>query len=404
MKPASFAKIKGGVCAPTGFLAGGIHCGVKSNAKDLDLAILVSTAPAATAATFTTNRVKAAPVRVSMAHLKLAGSRAIVANSGNANACTGPEGVKYARMMAACTAKALGLSRSDVLVCSTGRIGVPLPIARIEKGIAKLAKKLRPNGGRSAARAILTSDTVSKEYALEFKIGKTTVRLGGMAKGAGMIDPNMATMLAFMTTDVAISDHDLQKALGIAVDQSFNRITIDGDMSTNDTVICIANGQSACSKIKFGTEGFEIFQNALNEICLELAKMIVNDGESITKVIELRVCGAATYQDARKAARSIANSILVKCAWHGGDPNWGRLMDALGYSGARMKEESVEIHYNGLSAVQGGVASQTPTALLRRALKQRSICLVVNLNMGTAEYRLFTTDLSPGYVKFNMGE
>ncbi|MFQ3578183.1 MAG: bifunctional ornithine acetyltransferase/N-acetylglutamate synthase, partial [Verrucomicrobiia bacterium] len=243
MKPGSFAKIKGGVCAPNAFLAGGIHCGVKSNAKDLDLAIVFSTAPAATAATFTTNRVKAAPVRVSMAHLKLAGSRAIVANSGNANACTGPDGMKHARMMAASTAKALGLSRSDVLVCSTGRIGVLLPIARIEKGIAKLARKLSPNGGRSAARGIMTSDTVPKEYALEFKIGKTAVRRGGMAKGAGMIDPNMATMLAFLTTDVAISDRDLQKALGIAVDQSFNRITVDGDMSTNDTVICIANGQ-----------------------------------------------------------------------------------------------------------------------------------------------------------------
>ncbi len=399
-----FTAIEGGVTAARGFLAAGLSCGLKKKGPAPDLALIYSENPTTSAATFTTNKVKAAPVRVSMAHMRLSSGRAIIANSGNANACTGPAGMEHARATAAAVAAALKLRRSEVLVCSTGRIGVPLPVEKIEDAIPQLVKDLSTEGGADAALAIMTSDTVAKEFAVELKLGRHTIRIGGIAKGAGMIDPNMATMLSFITTDASIGSRDLKKALSEAVDQSFNRITVDGDMSTNDTVICLANGASPAPRIEAGTDGFARFQSALNAVTRELALKIVNDGESITKVIELDVVGAATYEDARKAARAIANSILVKCAWHGGDPNWGRIMDALGYSGVRMKEELVEIHYGGQVAVRGGTAAGTPVEILRRTMKERNIRIVVNLNIGRADYSIFTTDLTPGYVRYNMGE
>ncbi len=397
--------IKGGVTAPRDFVAAGIHCGIKDPERaERDLALVYSRRPATSAGVFTTNRIKAAPVRLSAAHLKLGAAQGIVANSGNANACTGLRGMKDARRMAAAAAAILDTKPSCFFVCSTGRIGVPLPIEKIEQAMPRLVSKLSEQGGRHAAQAIMTSDTRPKECAVEFEIGGSRVRIGAMAKGAGMIDPHMATMLAFLTTDAQIGRADLKKALSQSVDASFNRISVDGDMSTNDTVLCLANSASDAPRITSGSEAFERFQAALEQVCLDLAKKIVRDGECVTKFVDLEVRGAATYQDARKAARAISNSLLVKCSWHGGDPNWGRIMDALGYSGARIREESVDIHFGGLATVRGGVAAKTPPRLLKKVMAAPELTIVVNLHRGDASYKMFTTDLSPAYVKFNMGE
>jgi glutamate N-acetyltransferase/amino-acid N-acetyltransferase len=404
-----FKVIKGGITAPRGFLASGIHCGIKPvRHKKLpkDLALIFSEEPCATAATFTTNKIKAAPVRLSMRHLRGADARAVIANSGNANACTGAEGIAAARRMAAAAAQQLEIPLRQVLVCSTGRIGTQLPVSLVEESTIKLHRKLSVTGSRNAAEAIMTSDTFPKEIAVEFLLGGKPVRIGGVAKGAGMIDPNMATMLAFLTTDANIGARELAKALQTSVEQSFNRITIDGDMSTNDTALVFANGCSRCPRIESsnGNSNFAKFQEALDYVTGELARMIVMDGESVTKFVELNVKKAATYQDARKIARAIANSMLVKCAWYGGDPNWGRMLDAAGYSGARIREEMVDIYYNGLLAVRNGIASGTPVSRLKKVLKPRRISITIELHLGEAEYTVYTTDLTPGYVKFNMGE
>jgi glutamate N-acetyltransferase/amino-acid N-acetyltransferase len=250
----------------------------------------------------------------------------------------------------------------------------------------------------------MTSDTVRKEIAVEFELGGRRVRIGGIAKGAGMIDPNMATMLCFLTTDAVIEKAQLQQALSLSVEHSFNRITVDGDMSTNDTVLLLANGAAGNVALQAGTEDFTRFQRALDHVTLSLAKMIVEDGEGVTKFVEVQVLGAANFSDARRAAEAVAKSCLVKCAWFGGDPNWGRIMDALGYSGVRMREELVDIFYDGLCAVKGGVASQTPFQRLKEVVAAKRFQVTVNLNLGPAEYTVFTTDLSTQYVELNMGE
>lgn len=403
---ASFNEISGGVTAPGGFVAAGAFCGIKEgNTSKPDLALIYSPVPTVAAATFTTNKVKAAPVRVSAAHMRSADIRAIIANSGNANACTGPVGITHAKQMAKAAASCLGLKERQVLVCSTGRIGVELPIAKIEESIATLPGLLLKVGGSiKAATAIMTSDTFAKEVAVEFVIDGAPVRIGGIAKGAGMIDPNMATMLCFITSDAVIEKKELQKALSIAVEQSFNRITIDGDMSTNDTVIALANSQAGHKPLKPGQPGFKLFQEALNHVACSLARMIVEDGEGVTKFVEIRLQGAATYQDARKAAEAIANSSLVKCAWYGCDPNWGRIMDAIGYSTARMREELVDIYYDGVIAVKNGMASPTPFAKLKEIVAGEKFVITVDLHLGSAGYNVYTTDLSTRYVELNMGE
>ncbi len=401
----SYSEVKGGITAPQGFLAGSAYCSIKAGNEDRpDIALIHSPQPTVAAATFTTNRVKAAPVRVSISHMKSDDVRAVIANAGNANACTGLTGLENAKRMAAATGAALGLKTRQVLVCSTGRIGVQLPIAKIEATIATLPAHLRSDGSLRAAKAIMTSDSFPKEFAVEFEIDGETVRIGGIAKGAGMIDPNMATMLCFLTTDAAIGRKQLQTALSVAVEQSFNRITIDGDMSTNDTVIMLASGVAKNGAMKYGTPAFKLFQRALDCVTRNLARMIVEDGEGVTKFVEVHVNGAASLNDARRAAEAIANSKLVKCAWFGGDPNWGRIMDALGYSGARMREELVDIFYDGVSAVKGGVASKTPFSKLREVAAEKKFTIQIDLHMGTAEYTVFTTDLSVDYVKLNMGE
>ncbi|EDY20243.1 arginine biosynthesis bifunctional protein ArgJ [Chthoniobacter flavus Ellin428] len=401
----SYTEISGGVTAAQGFLAGSVYCGIKaSNANRPDIALIYSPQPTVVAGTFTTNKVKAAPVRVSMAHLRGNDVRAIVANAGNANACTGVAGIETAKRMAAATAKALKLRPRQVMVCSTGRIGVPLPIGKMVTAIAKLPEAVKNNGSRRAAEAIMTSDTFAKEIAVEFELDGKPVRIGGIAKGAGMIDPNMATMLCFISTDAAIEKKQLQEALSASVEQSFNRITVDGDMSTNDTVIILANGTAGNKSLRQGAAGMKLFQRALDHVTRNLARMIVEDGEGVTKFVEVHVNGAANLADARKAAEAVANSTLTKCAWFGGDPNWGRIMDALGYCDAKMREENVDIFYDGLIAVKGGMASKTPFSKLKKIVAQKKLTITIDLHVGSADYTVFTTDLSTDYVKLNMGE
>ena len=402
----TYHPVPGGVTAATGFLAGAVHCGIKhDNPKKPDLALLCSEVPSVGAATFTTNKIKAAPVKVSIAHLRTKDLRAVVLNSGNANACTGLVGIEHAKRMARAVGWTLGLRERQVLVCSTGRIGVNLPIERIEEGITNAAGALSVGGGRAAAKAIMTSDTFSKEFALRETLADgRTLTVGGMAKGAGMINPNMATMLCVLTTDAPLEKKELQRALGVAVEQSFNRITVDGDMSTNDTVIALSNGKSGGQPLAAGSEDFARFQAVLNHVTRHLARMIVEDGEGVTRFVEVQVSGAATFQDARKAAEAVANSALVKCAWYGGDPNWGRIVDALGYSTAAVREEMIDVYYNGLIAVKAGVASKTPVAKLRDIVRERRFTVHIHLGLGTAEYVVYTTDLTPEYVRFNKGE
>ena len=390
-------KMKGGVCASRGFVAGASGCGIKNGkvTRD-DVAVVFSESPATSAATFTTNKVKAAPVRISAEHLKAGANRAVILNSGNANACTGENGLKDARTMCADTADLLGLKPKEVLVCSTGRIGVPMPMDRVAQGIAAL--KPSRNGSAACAAAIMTSDTFAKEYAVEVKTSKGSFRVGGIAKGAGMIDPNMATMLCVVTTDAAIPQPTLRAELKRSVANSFNRITIDGDMSTNDTVILLANGLSACSP------DISAFSQALDEVTRALARMIVSDGEGVSRFVEVEVTGAANDKEARTAAEAIANSTLVKCAWAGGDPNWGRILDAVGYCGVKVDDTTADIFYDKLASVKNGIAAKTPFEKLRAVAAKKSFKVTVDLKLGKGSYYVWTTDLTEEYVRLNLGE
>jgi len=390
-------KIRGGITAPAGFLSGATSCGIKDpKATRDDLALIVSETSCAAAATFTTNVVKAAPVRISMEHLKAGKIRALVLNSGNANACTGEEGLNTARRMAVAAAARAELNANQVLICSTGRIGVPLPIARIERGLKKIP--LGRNNSLQCARSIMTSDTFPKEIACLVETRNGSFRIGGIAKGAGMIDPNMATMLCAVTTDAAIPQAALRKALRASVENSFNRITIDGDMSTNDTVILLANGASGV------TPPAEDFQQALDAVTQTLARQIVLDGEGVSKFVEIEVGGARSVRDARRAAEAVANSTLVKCAWAGGDPNWGRIMDALGYSGAAMREEKTAIFYNELAIVRNGTTAATPWRKLKAIAARKEFRIKIELAVGPFSHTVWTTDLTEEYVRLNLGE
>ena len=400
-----FSKIEGGITAPRGFRASAVWSGIKPEASERgDLALLVSDSPAVAAATFTTNKIKAAPVRVSAAHLRSNDTRGIIVNSGNANACTGSTGIQNAKRMVGAVAHSLGLKDKQVLVCSTGRIGRQLPIEQIEAAAPQLVNALSSEGGAGLAKAIMTSDTLEKEIAVELVLGGVPVRIGGVAKGAGMIAPNMATMLCFVTTDASIPKRELQKLFLESVEQSFNCITVDGDMSTNDTAICLANGHAGAPPLLPEQDVFARFGEGLHFVTRHLARMIVEDGEGVTKFVEIHVKGAATYQDARKAAEAIANSKLLKCAWYGEDANWGRIMAAVGYSTAKVREEMVDIFFNGVVAVEHGMSSSTPEEKLQEILQNKQFTVTIDLHLGSAEYRVFTTDLTPEYVRFNMGE
>ncbi len=400
-----FIEIKGGITAPLGFTASGVYAGVKpTNKTKRDVAVIFSEVPCVASGKFTTNQVKAAPVKVSLKNIRNKHTYAIVANSGNANACTGVRGIQDAKKMTVTTAKLLGVKDSEVLVCSTGRIGVPMPISKVETGIAKAVEKLSRNGSKDAAEAIMTSDTTKKECALSLRINGKRVTIGAIAKGAGMIDPNMATMLCFITSDVHIDKKSLDRALATAVEQSFNSITVDGDMSTNDTVLMLANGLAENETLNTSHPEWAKFVTALNSLTRKLALMIVSDGEGISKVVEIVVKGAANQRDAKMAAESVANSNLVKCAWCGEDPNWGRIMDAIGYSQAKIKEECVDIYYDGLCSVQNGIVSKTPIEKLKKVVKKERFTITIHLNSGSGEHTVYASDLTEKYVELNKAE
>ncbi len=397
--------IKGGVTAAKGFRAAAVFAGIKvSNKGRDDMALVASDVPSVAAGVFTTNRVQAAPVRVSRAHLRAPHACAVLLNSGNANACTGPCGIAAAKSLAGGMADALDCGVRRVLVCSTGRIGVPLPVEKMAAKLPELAARLSASNGAAAARAIMTSDTFAKEHAVEVRAPGGTFRVGGMAKGAGMIDPNMATMLCVVTTDAKIAKGALQNALHMAVERTFNRITVDGDMSTNDTVLALANGASGAASLKAGTTDYNLFFDALNEVCLKLAHMIVQDGEGVSKFVTVQVRGASSLQAARKVAEAIANSTLVKCAWAGNYPNWWRIIDAAGYCGVRIREELIDIYYDGVVAVRGGTAAPTPKEKLVKAVSGDKFTVTVDLHQGKAFYTVYTTDLTEKYVELNLSE
>ncbi len=400
-----FTRIKGGVGAPQGFVTSAISCGIKNPAVErLDLALIVSEKPCASAGTFTTNRVKAAPVRVSQSHLRKGNLRAIVANSGNANACTGVQGIRDANAMCDAVAKPLKLKRSEIGVCSTGVIGLPMPMVRVEPKFPELLEKLGPKNGPDVAAAIITSDTHAKEIAISFDLGEHRVRIGGCVKGAGMISPSMATMLCFITTDANIPTESLRKGVLECVESSFNRITIDGDMSTNDTVLVLANGASGMPSARRNSSACKQFRAALQFVMLELAKAVVRDGERVTKFVTVDVVGARTYLDAKKVAEAVCKSALVKASWNGGDPNWGRILHAVGYSRARIREELVDIHIAGKAACIGGLQATTPMEELRAAVAEPEFTITIDLNQGDADYTMYSSDLSPEYIDFNRSE
>ncbi len=404
-KTVPFKIINGGITAPQGFECSAVECGIKkADALRLDLALLYSVAPAETAGAFTTNKVKAAPVKVSQAHLRRNDVRAIVINSGNANACTGPRGIQDAKLMVSEVARELELKPHQVLVGSTGIIGQPMPMERILPKIPALVSGLGRNLGVAAARAIMTSDTKPKSTAIELMLGSRTIRLGAMAKGAGMISPSMGTMLCFVTTDAAIGGPCLKKATLSAVQNTFNRITIDGDTSTNDTVLVMANGMAGNRLLKSTGPLWHSFCAGLEHVMMEMAKAIVRDGERVTKFVEVEVKGAATHMDARRVAETVANSLLVKCSWNGGDANWGRVMHAIGYSRARVREDEIDIWFGGRQATKHGLDAGTDPELLREAISGREFTLTIDLNLGQADYTVYTSDLSQEYVDFNRSE
>jgi glutamate N-acetyltransferase/amino-acid N-acetyltransferase len=393
--------VQGGVTAPQGFQAAGIHCGIKKAKKDL--ALLFSNAPAHAAAVFTTSKVQAAPIFVNKFQRKRSPRcRAIIVNSGNANACTGERGLNDAWAMVNATAHALNIPEEEVLVSSTGVIGQYLPMTKIEFGIPEAAKSLSNDGHLAAAEAIMTTDTFSKETAVRFELQGTYVSIGGMAKGSGMIAPNMATMLGFLTTDVNINPALLQRALKQATDRSFNRISVDGDTSTNDMVAILANGLAANEEITDESDSaYQHFYNALEFVCVKLSKMIVVDGEGATKFVEVQVRGAASEQQAVQAAKAIANSNLVKTAIHGEDANWGRILAAIGYSGIEFRPENVEIYFGDVPILRCNYVISFSEEDAKQVLTQNEIVITVNLHQGDASASFWTCDLSKEYVAIN---
>jgi len=393
------APIPGAVTSPKGFLAAGVRCGIKEQGPDL--ALIYSQQPAACAALFTTNAVKAAPVLLSMEHARSGTAQAIVVNSGNANACTGRRGLDDAARMAALTADALGIPPSDVLVCSTGVIGHFLPMDKIGRGIAEAAARLSPDGGPDAARAIMTTDTRPKMAACAFEVAGATLSIGAIAKGAGMICPNLATMLAFITTDASIDPSLLRSSLVRSVEGSLGSLTIDGDTSTNDAVIILANGLAGNEPIASEGPALDAFQSALDEVMTHLAREIARDGEGATKLVEVVVRGAASYADAKAAAMAIANSPLVKIAIFGQDPNWGRVLAAAGRSGARLDPDKVDLYFGHVRIVQDGAPLPVSPEEARRPMLAQELTVTVDLKLGDASARVFTCDLSYDYVKIN---
>ena len=390
----------GGVTSPKGFVAGAVYAGIKSKAPDaLDLGVLLSEAPAAVAGTFSKNKVLSPSVVLSRERVARGSARGVVVNSGCANCAVGQPGLTDAEEMTALAAGHAGVDAEEMLVCSTGLIGVELPMALIRQNIGNV--ELTDHGGADFARSIMTTDTRSKEIAVSVDIGGTRITLGGAAKGVGMIHPDMATMLAFISTDADVEQGFLQSALSEAVDVSFNMIDVDGDTSTNDTVLVLANGAAGGGRIREGSADADVFQEALSYVCVALAKELAADGEGARTLIEVVVDGAASDEDARKAARSVASSLLVKAMVHGRDPNWGRVMMAIGKSGAEFEESRVDLFIADIQMVHEGVAIPYLKDAVISAMGADEVRLSVDLNGGDASATAWGCDLTEEYVTFN---
>lgn len=392
--------VKAGVTFPQGFKAAGVKAGIKKSGN-LDVAVIYTEKEAAIAGTFTQNAVAAAPVLVSRDVVKTGAAHAIAANAGCANACTGEQGMKDALAMQKITAEALDCEANDVVVASTGVIGVNLPMDKMEKGLQQAVAELDENGSENAGNAIVTTDTYSKACATTVTIGGKEVRFGAIAKGSGMIQPNMATMLCFITTDAAIDSKLLQKALSEIVEVSFNMISIDGDMSTNDMCIVLANGAAGNAQITAEGDDYETFKNALQSICQGLAKRIAADGEGATKFLTVNVKGTKSFADAKTIAMSVAKSPLVKTAFFGEDPNWGRVICAVGYAGVPMDPQKTIVKFGGIPVYANGVGAAFEEEALRRVMAAHDIVIDIDMGDGEEEATVWTCDFSYEYVKIN---
>ena len=396
--------IEGGVCAAQGFTANGIHCGIRKNRSKRDLALILSATPAAAAAVYTQNLVKGAPLTVTKEHIADGYARAVICNSGNANTCNA-DGIRVAEQMSHLLADALDIAPADVVVASTGVIGQPLDITPIADGIPALVAGLSADGSDAAAEGIMTTDTVKKEVAVEFTLGGKTCRIGGIAKGSGMIHPNMATMLVFITTDAAISPAMLQKALSGDIQNTFNMISVDGDTSTNDMVTVLANGMAGNAVITAEGEDYAAFMEALNTVTVALCRRIAADGEGATKLLECIVSGAADTDTAKTVAKSVICSSLLKAAMFGADANWGRVLCAIGYSGAAVDVNKVDVAFRSakgtIPVCQNGAGIPFSEEIAKEILLENEIDILVGLNSGDAAATAWGCDLTYDYVKIN---
>ncbi len=396
--------IDGGVCAALGFMASGTHCGIRKNKTKKDLALIYSESVATAAAVYTTNLVKGAPLTVTKNHISDGKAQAVICNSGNANTCNA-NGIEIAEQMSALVADALNISANDVVVASTGVIGQPLDIEPIANGIPVLADTLSADGSLSAAEAIMTTDTISKEIAVEFTVGGKLCRMGGIAKGSGMIHPNMATMLVFITTDAAISAEMLQKALSGDIQNTFNMLSIDGDTSTNDMVTVLANGNAGNAEITAEGEDFNVFMKALNTVTVNLCRVIAGDGEGATKLLECKVSGANTLDTAKTVAKSVICSSLLKAAMFGADANWGRVLCAIGYSGAAVDVNKIDVSFisskGEILVCLGGAGVDFSEEKAKEILLEKEIVIDIKLNDGEYSSAAWGCDLTYDYVKIN---
>lgn len=396
--------IEGGVTAAQGFVAGGIHCGVRKNKSKPDLAMIYSEKPCAAAAVYTQNLVKGAPILVTQKNIADGAAKAVICNSGNANTCNA-DGEEKAQTMCDLTAQALGIAPQDVVVASTGVIGQVLPIEPIQAGIPELVKALSADGSHAAATAIMTTDTIAKEAAAEVEIGGKTVKVGGISKGSGMIHPNMATMLCFVTTDCAISPAMLDKAIHQVTEKTFNMISVDGDTSTNDTFAILANGAAGNPEIAAPGPDYDAFAEALEAVCRQLSKLMAGDGEGATKLLICRVDGAMDLAMARTVAKSVICSTLFKAAMFGADANWGRVLCAIGYSGAAVDVNKIDVSFRSakgqVDVCQNGAGIPFSEEEASQVLSEHEIEILVHLHLGEASAEAYGCDLTYDYVKIN---
>ncbi len=400
----NITRLTGGVCAPQGFQAAGIRCGIAKAEGKRDLALIYSKVPCNAAGVYTTNKVQAAPIRVTKANLENGKAQAVLCNSGNANACNA-NGDEVAQKMCALTARALNLSENDIVVASTGVIGQPLPVEKIEAAIPSLASELSANGSNDCALAMMTTDLMEKEIAISFEIGEKLCHIGGVAKGSGMIHPNMATMLAFLTTDVDISSEMLQKALSLIVPDTFNMVSVDGDTSTNDMMVLLANGLAANPAITQEGPEFSLFCKALLHVCIYLSRLMAKDGEGATKLLECVVSGAADDATAKCISKSVICSSLFKSAMFGADANWGRVLCAMGYAGVEFDVSKVEVSFQSKSGwiqvCKNGAGVAFSEKLAKQVLGENEIEILIHLHQGQGKAVAWGCDLTYDYVKIN---